>query len=145
MYCFEDMAGLRINYQKSGVLVMGSDKGEAEKIAGMFNYRIVQLPLKYLVVMVHNKHMSASKLSYVSQKVEKRIPTWQSVGLSSRGKMILIELCLSSVPNYTIGIYLLQEEVRQKMDTARANFFWPNGSSWLQKKRQVGLGLLTLE
>lgn len=73
--------------------------------------------------MVHNRYMSASELGYVSQKVEKRVPTCKSVGLSSGGKMILIESYLSSVPNYSMGVYLLQEEVHHKMDTARDNFF----------------------
>jgi hypothetical protein len=56
--------------------------------------------MKYLGVMVDNKHMTVSKLSYIYQKVEKRVPTWQSVGLSSRGKIILVESCLSSIPMY---------------------------------------------
>jgi hypothetical protein len=79
--------------------------------------------MKYLGVMVHNRHMTTRALSYVSHKVEKIVPTWKSVGLSSGGKMILIESCLSSVTNYTMSVYLLQEEVYQKMDTTRANFF----------------------
>jgi hypothetical protein len=58
--------------------------------------------------------MTAIDLSYVYQKVEKRVPTWKSVGLSSGGKLILIESCLSSVSNYTMSVYLLQEEVHQK-------------------------------
>jgi hypothetical protein len=37
--------------------------------------------------------------------------------------MILVESCLSSIPNYTMGVYLLQEGVHQRMDAARANFF----------------------
>jgi hypothetical protein len=36
--------------------------------------------------------------------------------------MILVESCLSSVRNYTLGVYLLQEENHLKMDFARANF-----------------------
>jgi hypothetical protein len=56
--------------------------------------------------------------------VEKRVPTWQSVGLSSGGKMILVESCLSSIPMYSMGIYHLQEEIHQKIDAARAKFFW---------------------
>jgi hypothetical protein len=55
----------------------------------MFNCNIGHLPMKFLGVMVHNKHMSASDLNYVATKVEKRVPTWPSAGLSSRGKMIL--------------------------------------------------------
>jgi hypothetical protein len=38
--------------------------------------------------------------------------------------MILVESCLSSVPNYTMGVYSLQEGIHHKMDTVKANFFW---------------------
>jgi hypothetical protein len=37
--------------------------------------------------------------------------------------MVLIESCLSSLPNYTMGVYLLPEEVHHKIDTFRSNFF----------------------
>jgi hypothetical protein len=124
LYCFEEMSGLRVNYQKSEVFVLGSDEEETNRVAEMFNCNVGQLPMRYLGIMVNNSHMTANDLSYVHQKVEKRIPTWKSAGLSSGGKMILIESCLSSVPNYTMSVYLLQEEVHQKMDSARANFFW---------------------
>jgi hypothetical protein len=39
------------------------------------------------------------------------------------GRSILIEGSLSSLPNYTMGVYLLPEEVHHKMDSTRANFF----------------------
>jgi hypothetical protein len=86
LYYFEDMSGLKINYQKSEVLVLGSNEEESTRVAAMFNYNIGQLPMKYLGVMVNNRHMTAADLTYVSQKVEKRVPTWKSVGLSSGGK-----------------------------------------------------------
>lgn len=122
LYCFENMSGLKINYQKTESFSMGCSKEETERVAQMFNRNIGCLPLKYLGVMVHNRHMTASDLNYVSIKVEKRVPTWQSVGLFAGGKMILVESCLSLVPNYTMGVYLLQEEIHHKMDTARAIF-----------------------
>jgi hypothetical protein len=95
--------------------------------------------------------MSATDLSYVYQKVEKKLPTWQIVGLSLGEKSILIQSCLSSIPNYTMGVYLLQEEIHQKMDSARANFFWHGPhlkkkyhmASWdllASPKRAEGLG-----
>jgi hypothetical protein len=40
------------------------------------------------------------------------------------GGSILIESCLSSLPNYIMGFYLLPDQVHQKMDSARARFFW---------------------
>jgi hypothetical protein len=123
LYCFEDMSGLKINYDKSEIFVLGSNQEEELKIAEMFNCNVGKLPLKYLGIMVDNKHMNVSDLSYIHQKVEKRVPTWQSAGLSSGGKMILVESCLSSILIYSMGIYRLQDEIHQKMDTARANFF----------------------
>jgi hypothetical protein len=80
--------------------------------------------MKYLGVWISDKHMSISDLAYVYQKVEKKLPTCQSAGLSSGGKAVLIQSCLSSIPNYSMGIYLLQDEIHQKMDSARSNFFW---------------------
>jgi hypothetical protein len=124
LYCFENMSGLKINYQKSEVFALGCSEQEAIRVAQMLNCNTGQLLLKYLGVLVHNKYMTTSELNYVAAKVEKRVPTWQSVGLSSGGNMILVESCLSSVPSYTMGMYTLHEEVHQKMDTARANFFW---------------------
>ena len=50
--------------------------------------------------------------------------------------VLIIESCLSSIPNYTMGIYLLPGESHSRMDTARSNFFWhvPN----LKKKYHMG-------
>jgi hypothetical protein len=104
------MSGLKINYRKSELFVLGCSEDESVRVSQMFNCNIGQLPLKYLGVMFHYRHMTASELNYVVAKVEKRVPTWQSVGLSSEGKMILVESFLSSVPNYTMGVYALQEE-----------------------------------
>jgi hypothetical protein len=123
LYCFEEMTGLKINYQKSDVLVIGGSEEEQCSTAEIFNCNIGPLPFKYLGVMISNRHMTTSDLAYVYQKVEKKLPTWQSVGLSSGGKSILIQTILSSISNYAMGVYLLQEEIHQKMDSARSNFF----------------------
>jgi hypothetical protein len=69
------MSGLKINYEKSEIYVLGSSTEEEVKITESFNCKIGKLPMKYLGVMVDNKHMTVSKLSYIYQKVEKRVPT----------------------------------------------------------------------
>jgi hypothetical protein len=71
------MSGLKINYQKSEVLVIGGSEEDQTKVAGMFNCNIGHLPMKYLGVWVSDRHMSSSDLAYVYQKVEKKLPTWQ--------------------------------------------------------------------
>jgi hypothetical protein len=117
------MSGLRINYQKSEFM-LGVHDIERQRIADMSNCNIGSLPMKYLGIMVNDRHMYASDLAYVHQKVEKKLLTWQSATLSSGGKMVLIEACLSSIPNYSMSVYLLPGESHQRIDTARSNFFW---------------------
>jgi hypothetical protein len=85
--------------------------------------------------------MSSSDLAYVHRKVENKLPTWQSVGLTSGGKAILIQSCLSSIPNYSMGVYLLQEEIHQKMDAARSYFFW-HGPNFKKKYHMASWDLL---
>lgn len=124
LYCFENMSGLKVNYQKSEVIVVGGMEEDQKNVVAMFNCNTGSLPTKYLGVMVSDRHLSSSNLAHVHQKVEKKLPTWKSVGLTSGGKAILIQSCLSSIPNYTMGVYMLQEEIHQKMDSVRSNFFW---------------------
>lgn len=80
--------------------------------------------MKYLGVPISSKQLQMAEFRYINVKVRKRLTRWQGQWLSSAGKSILIEKCLSSVPNYSMGVYLLFEGIHQKLDTDRADFFW---------------------
>jgi hypothetical protein len=88
-YCFEAMSGLRINYQKSEIFVLKATIEKQREIANLFNCNIGSFPMKYLGVMLDRYYMSSMDFAYVYQKVEKRVPTWQSCLLSYGGKIIL--------------------------------------------------------
>lgn len=82
------------------------------------------MPLKYLGVPISNTQLHIADLRYINEKIQKRLPGWQSQWLSSAGKSSLIEISLSSAPNYSMGVYNLQEGIHHKLDTDRADFFW---------------------
>jgi hypothetical protein len=96
-----------------------------------FNSNEGSLPLGYLGIPVSNIKLYTIDLMYVGMKVERRLPGWQGIFLSSGDKSILIESSLSSLPNYTMGMYLLPKEVHHKMDSVKANFYLDSR----QKKR----------
>jgi hypothetical protein len=123
LYYFENMSGLKINYHKSEVMVLGVPVEESARIARMLNCKEGALPMKYLGILVSNKKMYFADLMFVGVKVEKRLPVWQGLHLSSRGKSILMESSLSSLPMYTMGMYLLPKEVHHKIDSSRAKFY----------------------
>jgi hypothetical protein len=63
LYCFENMSGLRINYQKSEVFVIAVDLEEQNRVADIFNCTIGSFPMKYLGVMISNNPMKIDDLA----------------------------------------------------------------------------------
>jgi hypothetical protein len=120
------MSSLKINYHKSEVMVMEVSVDESARIARLLNCKEGALPMKYLGIPVSNMKLYCTDLMYVGTKVEKRLPAWHGLHLSSGGS-ILMESSLSSPPMYTMGIYLLPEEVHHKIDSARVGLCWDSG------------------
>lgn len=85
LYCFEWMSGLRINYHKSEVLVMGVDSLEQERIANMFNCKVGSLPMVYLGIPISDMHLGIKALSGVVAKTRKRLQPWKGKHMSSGG------------------------------------------------------------
>jgi hypothetical protein len=81
-----------------------------------------------------------------------RLDPWKGKMLTSRGKQ-LNNTCLSSIPLYCIGFYLLKDGVHSDMDNIRAKFLWQgadekfryNMAKWemvSRNKDQGGLGII---
>jgi hypothetical protein len=124
LYCFEEMSGLRINYNKSEVFGLGMEEQEQRKIAQMLNCKVGAFLMKYLGIPVSDTKLSKNELNIVAEKIENRLATWKCGQLSYGGKAVLLNSSLTSIPMYMMGFYLLYEGNHQRMDTARARFFW---------------------
>jgi len=77
--------------------------------------------MKYLGVPISYKHLSMSVFSPITQKMINRLDPWKGKMLTSGGKQ-LNNTCLSSIPLYCIGFYLLKDGVHSDMDSIRAKF-----------------------
>jgi hypothetical protein len=64
---YEHMSGLKINFDKSEILLVGGDDNLAISYAKMFNYQIGTFPLKYLEVPI-----SAGRLHVIDWAIWKR-------------------------------------------------------------------------
>lgn len=107
--CYEAMSGMKINYDKSEVFTVGLEEAEQQIVVAALNCKLGTFPMKYLGLPVSDCKISKAQLKYVSDKIEKRLDTWQCEYLSSGGKSTLIDSCLSSIPLYTMGVYYLYE------------------------------------
>jgi hypothetical protein len=124
LLCFENMSGLKINFDKSEVLVMGVTAREQRRVASMHNCKLGQFPIKYLGLPTSDKALRVSDWDFLPQKVGHRVDPWQGLLLASAGQLELTKSCLSSLPMFAMGIYLLHAATHKAMDSCRARFFW---------------------
>jgi len=52
LYSFQSFSGLTVNYAKSGLVVIGKGDGWAARAADILKFKLVQLPLTYLGVLL---------------------------------------------------------------------------------------------
>ena len=114
LYCFEWMSGLKINYHKSEIFVMGVDTEDANRVAKTFNCKLSHLPMTYLGILISDRCLGVKTAEKVVSKLGKRLDNWKNNLLSSGGRMILVNSSLSSLPIYTMGFYRLKEETHKK-------------------------------
>jgi hypothetical protein len=68
LYLFELISGLKINYQKSEIFLVGGDNDIANFYADMFGCQIGTLPMKYLGVPVSFRCLKNSDLNFIDGK-----------------------------------------------------------------------------
>lgn len=110
MYCFEEMAGMKINYHKSEVFTVGLEENETIRVAKMLNCPIGKFPMKYLGLPISPDKILKQDLMFLPHKMEKRLGNWAGP-LSYAGRVVHINSCLSSIPSYAMGFYQLPEGV----------------------------------
>lgn len=153
LYCFEWLAGLKINFHKSDVFVFGVDQSEKENLANMLNCRLGEWPMRYLGIPISENRLGIQAFAGLGDKMSKRLDPWKGKHLSSGGRLVLTNSCLSSLPMYTMGFYLLPKGTHEQMDKHRSHFFWQGASddfkyhmaqmdSLCRPKDQGGLGMV---
>jgi len=124
LFCYEAMSGMKINYEKSEVLVVGIEQSEHQQIADFFGCKMGVWPMTYLGIPVSVNKITKAQLNFVVDKAKRCLGTWKCETLSSGGKAVLLNSCLSSIPMYTMGVYILYEGNYQALDSVRKKFFW---------------------
>ena len=57
---FENLSGLKINYEKSEMIALNISNVKAQNLAIIFGCKISTLPITYLGVLLHWKRLSTS-------------------------------------------------------------------------------------
>jgi len=89
----------------------------------MFNCVIGEWPIKYLGIPVSGSRLHVGDWTPLIDKISKRLEGCKGGSLSLGGRLTLLNSCLSSIPLYSMSMYLLLKTVIKKIDTIRKRFF----------------------
>ena len=123
LLCFEAMSGLKINFDTSEVMIMGFPPDEQQRIADKLNCKLSAFPVTYLGMPLSDSRILIKDLEPVTQRVKAKAEPWQGRFTSKASKKILIDACLSSLPMYQMGVYVLPEGTHVTFDRELSRFF----------------------
>jgi hypothetical protein len=107
LYMFEQMSGLKINFDKSEVLLLGGGGNDiALKYAEIFNCNISLFPLKYLGVPISAGRLHVVDWVKLEEKSVKKLDVWQGGPMSYGGRTILINSSLTNSSIYDMSMFL---------------------------------------
>jgi hypothetical protein len=132
LYIFEQLSGLKINFEKSEILSIGGDNEVGISFAEIFNCQIGLFPIKYLGVPISAKRLRVIGWVQLEEKLGKNLDTWQGNFLSFGGRTVLINVNLPNTPIYHMSMFLLPKTMIKRMDKLRRKIFWQGES--LKKK-----------
>ena len=117
------MSGLKINFAKSEVVVTGVYDNEALRVVRLLNCKLGSFPFKYLGLPISPDVLHAKEFAPVVAKVGNKVMPWRGCYNTQAGKVSLINVCLSSLPIFTMGFFLLSLCTHAGFDKHRGAFY----------------------
>lgn len=153
---FEQLSGLKINFNKSEVFCFGKAVEKKNQYSQIFTCKVGVLPMKYLGVPIDQKRIFKKDWIDMENKMEKKLGCWMGRLQSIGGRLVLINSSLTNVPLYMISFYSLPVGVRERIDYFRRRFLWQEDQgirkyhlvNWQEictPRDQGGLGVLNLD
>lgn len=122
LVCFEQMSGMKINYNKSDLLTIGLDEKNANNFTRLFCCKRSDFPIKYLGVPLHYRKLTRDDLHPIVDKIIKRIAGRRGRPLSYTGRLVLLKACLARIPIYLLSVLKFAILAIKMMNTHMGHF-----------------------
>jgi hypothetical protein len=136
LYTFESMSGLKINFEKSEVLLIQDDEEKLLFFADLFNCQIGSWPIKYLGTPVCARRTTVAEMKFVEERVQQGMEGWMGGAMSIGGRVTKIEACLSTSAVYQMSMHLLHKSNIEGMEKTHQIL----SLGKLQREKKVSLG-----
>jgi hypothetical protein len=149
------MSRLKINFEKSEVLLVQPDEEKLIFYADLFNCQTGTWPIKYLGISVCHRRTIVAEMKFVGERIRKGTEGWIGGALSIGGRVTKIDACLSNSPVYQMSLRLLHKTNLEELEKPIRAFFWASSRNkkkvyWVSWKRickpkcKGGLGIKNL-
>ncbi|XP_039009368.1 uncharacterized protein LOC120137752 [Hibiscus syriacus] len=150
---FYELSRLRLNASKTEINACGLNGGDLEEIQCATDFRIAQLPVRYLGVPLVTRKLSEKVCIALLVRIKEKLRQWSSRKLSFGGRLQLIKTVMFNIFSYWSKQLVLPKGVIQDIEKLCMCFFWKGNDtlarearvSWNQicsPRSEGGLGLM---
>lgn len=122
--CFENVSGMKINYTKSELVPIGMTSEEHIPFSNIFGCPVGDFPIKYLGIPLHYDKLRREDVQPLIDKILNRIAGWRGKLLSYKGRLVLIQACLASIPIYLLSFFKFPKWALDLINTQMAHCLW---------------------
>jgi hypothetical protein len=124
MVYFEKLSGMKINFNKSDLTPTNLSEEETQEYAKIFCYKVGSFPFKYLRVPLHYEKLVREDIQPIVERIMKQIVGWNGRLLSYGARLLLLKVCLDSIPIYLMSFIKFTKWAAEAISSQMANFFW---------------------
>ncbi|GKV47213.1 hypothetical protein SLEP1_g54131 [Rubroshorea leprosula] len=110
MRIFEMVSGLKVNFGKSVLMGINVSEEWMSRSSSILNCKQGNLPCKYLGVSIGEKCRSIATWRPMIESFKKKLASWKNKFISLGGRITLLNSVLSSLPVFTMSVYLLPKD-----------------------------------
>ena len=112
---FEAMSGLRINLNKSEIILVGP-VDNVVKLALELGCGIGSFPTSYLGLPLGASHKATRVWDSVEERFRNRLTSWKMQYISKGGRITLIHNTLSSLPIYHLSLFRMPQKICTRLE-----------------------------
>ncbi|GJZ47895.1 putative RNA-directed DNA polymerase, eukaryota, reverse transcriptase zinc-binding domain protein [Tanacetum coccineum] len=122
--CFEEVSGLRVNYNKSKLYGVGVSDSELRDMARWMRCSVGDFPFTYLGLPIGDNMRRVDAWNSMIEKFKNRLAEWKAKSMSFGGRLTLVKSVLGSLPLYYFLMFRVPLSVIKQLERVRKNFFW---------------------
>ncbi|KAL2248007.1 UNVERIFIED_CONTAM: putative mitochondrial protein [Sesamum indicum] len=125
---FAKWSGLRLNIQKSHLILSRSAQDRREQMLAVLGFQEGHLPMRYLGLPLLSSRLSISDCQPLLSKIDARITGWEGISLSYAGRVQIIKSVLSSLSLYWASAFILPKAVIKEVEKRLRTILWKGTS-----------------